>query len=274
MHWQITFPGFSKISRASRLGVMAASLNCGRAKEKKMRKSTFMLLLGLILLASTLQHQAAFAGTSAEKLYADPVNGQSIYSEGKGNAAACQGCHGKKALGNDASGAPRLANIGQIYTLKQLAEFATDKRIAFGAGATMNGISKALNEQDRRDLVVYLDSLDYEIDSSDLKALAPKKGNVGDPKKGRRIVTKGIKGLVPACQNCHGLSGRPSNVPAIHQQKFVYIVNQLNSFRDGNRTNDPVAKDGGIMRGIAKKLTDENIADIAAFLSTLRSLTP
>ncbi len=138
----------------------------------------------------------------------------------------------------------------------------------------MNGIAKALSEQDRRDVAAYLDSLQYETESSDLKALAADGTKVGDPNKGILIVTKGIKPLVPACQDCHGFSGRAPNIPAIHQQKYVYLVNQLNSFRDDSRANDPMVDKFGIMRRIAKKLSDENIADIAAFLSTVQSMTP
>jgi len=239
-----------------------------------MRKSAFMFLSWLMLAAATLQHQAVFAEDAIANIRADIANGQTIYNEGKGDATACAGCHGEKALGMDAMGAPRLANIGQIYVAKQLTDFAADTRIAAGMGAAMNAIAKALSEQDRRDVAAYLDSLQYETEPSDLKALAADGTKVGDPNKGMLIVTKGIKPLVPACQDCHGFSGRAPLIPAIHQQKYVYLVNQLNSFRDGSRSNDQEIYKVGIMRGIAKKLSDENIADIAAYLSTVTSLTP
>lgn len=221
-----------------------------------------------------LQPWAVFAGDAVEKIRADVANGQTIYNEGIGEAPACQNCHGKKALGNDAMSAPRLANIGLTYVLKQLVDFATNKRTASGTGGTMNDVSKALNEQDRRDVAAYLDSLEYEVEPSNLESLSPDGAQVGNPKIGKVIVSKGIKRLVAACQNCHGLGGRDRNVPAIHRQKFVYLVNQLNSFRNGSRTNDPTAYNTGIMRRIAKKLTDENIADIAAYLSTLPRTAP
>ncbi|MGA7750747.1 MAG: c-type cytochrome [Gallionella sp.] len=239
-----------------------------------MRKSTFLLLSWLTLSAVTLKSRVVFAADAPANLRADVANGQTIYNEGKGDATACGGCHGEKALGMDAMAAPRLANIGQIYVLKQLDEFASGKRTASGGGAAMNDIAKALNEQDRRDVAAYLDSFEYETEPSDLKALAADGGKVGNPKAGKIIVTKGIKPLVPACQDCHGFSGRAPNIPAIHQQKYVYLVNQLNSYRDSSRTNDRSVDKTGIMRGIAKKLSDENIADIAAYLSTVTSLTP
>lgn len=239
-----------------------------------MRKSTFMFSSWLMLSAVTLQSQAVFAGDAAANIRADVAIGQTIFNEGKGDAAACQGCHGEKALGNDGMGAPRLANIGQRYVIKQLTEFATDKRIAAGAGAAMTDFAKALNEQDRHDVAAYLDSLEYEMEPSDLKSLAADGTKVGNPEMGKAIVTKGIKGLVPACQDCHGFNGRAPHIPAINQQKFVYLVNQLSSFRDGSMANDPAVEKVGIMRRIAKLLTDENIADIAAFLSTAPRITP
>ena len=239
-----------------------------------MRNSTFMFLSWLMLSAATLQPRAVFAGDAVANIRADAANGQTIYNEGKGDATACAGCHGEKALGVDAMAAPRLANIGQIYVFKQLMDYAAGKRTDAGAGAAMNDIAKALNEQDRHDVAAYLDSFEYATESSDLKALAADGARIGNPDKGKIIMTKGIKPLVPACQDCHGFSGRAPNIPAIHQQKYVYLVNQMKNFRDGSRTNDQTVYKTGIMRGIVKKLSDENIADIAAYLSTVTSLTP
>ena len=239
-----------------------------------MRKSTFMFSSWLMLSAVMLQSQSVFAADAPANLRADVTKGQAIYNEGKGDATACAGCHGEKALGMDAMAAPRIANIGQIYVIKQLDDYAADKRISPGGGAAMTDVAKALSEQDRRDVAAYLDSVDYETEPSDLKALAADGVKVGDQKKGKIIMAKGIKPLVPACQDCHGFSGRAPNIPAIHQQKYVYLVNQLNTFRDGSRANDHTVYKVGIMRGIAKKLSDQNIADIAAYLSTVTDLTP
>jgi cytochrome c553 len=239
-----------------------------------MRKSTLMFLSWLMLSAVTLQSRAVFAADAAANIRVDVANGQTIYNDGKGDATACAGCHGEKALGMDAMSAPRLANIGQTYVLKQFIDYAAGNRNDAGMGTAMNGIARALNEQDRRDVAAYLDSLEYQTEPSDLKALATDGGKIGNPKKGQIIMTKGIKPLVPACQDCHGFSGRAPNIPAIHQQKYVYLVNQLTRYRDGSRTNDQKIYKDGIMRGISKKLSDENIADIAAYLSTVTSTTP
>lgn len=236
--------------------------------------SNYKFMLSSLLMLSVSILQSGMASAAEATVGINISNGQTIFNEGKGEAAACQGCHGEKALGNDGMGAPRLANIGQGYIIKQLTEFAADKRTPSGAGAAMNGFAKALNEQDRRDLAGYLNTLDYEIDPSDLKALATDGNKVGQPELGKAIVTQGIKGKLPPCQDCHGFNGRDPRFPAINQQKFVYLVNQLNSWRDDSRANDPTVDKVGIMRGIAKKLTDDDIANIAAFLSTAPRVSP
>jgi cytochrome c553 len=60
----------------------------------------------------------------------------------------------------------------------------------------------------------------------------------------------------------------------INQQKYVYLYNQLNNWRSDGRANDPMIGKTGIMRGIAKKLSDEDIENIAAFLSVAPRIEP
>jgi cytochrome c553 len=238
----------------------------------KMRKTKFMLSLQLMLAVSVLHLGTAYAGNDVSTNIA---NGEKIFTEGKGDAAACQGCHGEKALGNDAMGAPRLANIGIYYVNKQLNDFAADRRTPSGMGVVMNGFAKALTEQDRHDVAVYVNSLEYQIENSDLKALADSGGDpIGKPEPGKIIVTHGVNGKVPPCQDCHGFNGRAARFPMINQQRYVYLVNQLHNWRDDSRANDPEVDHVGIMRGIAKKLSDDDIRNIAAFLSTAPRISP
>ena len=233
-----------------------------------MYRSNFILPAILMLAANMVLMHSTAAVESAANVRADNANGQAIFDQGKGGAPACGGCHGEKGLGMDAMEAPRLANIGEQYLVKQLEDYASGKRTDPGGGAVMNDIAKALSAQDMLDVAAYSDTLEYVTDPSDLKALAADGRKIGNTKQGKTIMTRGIKGQVPACQDCHGLSGRASNIPAIHQQKYVYLLNQLKRYRDGGRSNDRVVMKAGIMRGIAKKLSDDNIADLAAYLST------
>jgi cytochrome c553 len=210
----------------------------------------------------------AFSGVAfAEEgaVTANVTNGKNIYENGKGdNVPACATCHGDKAMGMDAMGAPRLANIGYVYIVKQLTNFAEDKRKDLTMDQ-MNGIAKGLTEQDRRDLAAYEDSFPKSTEPSDLNALKADGTEVGETYKGQILVRYGIEGKVSACKSCHGFDGRGADpvYPKIGQQKYVYLVNQLTHWRDGSRANDPM----GQMQKIAQQLSDEDIRDAAAFLS-------
>jgi len=178
-------------------------------------------------------------------------------------------------------GTPRLANQGQAYIVKQLADFASDKRVPTGLGAAMNGFAKALSEQDHRDVAAYLSSITAKPELSDLQALKGMGQKVGKAYEGKVLVTYGVMakdhsaGAVPACQSCHQYNGRGAYpmFPMIGQQKYTYLVSQLHNWRanaqdlaNGHyaRTNDPEA----MMRAVAKNLTDDDIINVATFLAT------
>lgn len=236
-----------------------------------MRKSKFILSLQLMLAAGMFQLGAAYAGNDVSTNIA---NGEKIFTEGKGDASACQGCHGPTALGMDAMGAPRLANLGVYYIEKQLNDLANDRRIPSGMGAVMPGFAKALSEQDRHDIAVYVNSLEYQVENSDLESAAADADPPVDVAAGKQIVTHGVTGKVPPCQDCHGFNGRAARFPMINQQRYVYLVNQLHNWKDDSRANDPEVDGVGIMRGIAKKLSDADIQNIAGFLSTAPRVSP
>lgn len=234
-----------------------------------MRKSKFMsswlTVVATVFVSGMATAQAAGVNVS---------NGQSIFTNGKGDAAACSSCHGDNAQGNDAMGAPRLANIGYGYVVKQLSDFANDKRMPGGVGAVMPGFAKALSEQDRRDVAAYVNSLKTEPELSDMKALAEEGQAIGDKARGGAIAVHGTS-KVSACSSCHGFNGRGVDpvFPKIGQQKYVYLVNQLHNWRANQsdidagvmaRTNDPA----GMMRAIARNLSDQDILDVATFMSS------
>jgi cytochrome c553 len=211
----------------------------------------------------------AFSGASfAEEgtVTANVTNGKKIYENGKpeANVPACATCHGDKAMGNDSMGAPRLANVGYVYIVKQLTDFSEDKRKDLTMDQ-MNGIAKGLSAQDKRDLAAYENSFPRESELSNLKELKDGGTQVGEAYLGQVLVRYGAIGKVPACQSCHGFNGRGADpiYPKIGQQKYVYLVNQLTHWRDDSRANDPI----GQMRKVAKNLTDDDIKNAAAFLS-------
>lgn len=199
----------------------------------------------------------------------DLNNGKKIFTEGKGTVPACNSCHGPEGLGDDNMGTPRIA--GQFYTFlhKQLEDYASDKRTDTTM-FIMNANAKGLTEQDRKDVATYLASLRKKGDTktSNLEELKAAGIAVGLPHKGKSLVHWGgnDKGIT-ACYSCHGFNGMgaPPVFPMIGQQRYVYLVNQLKKWRDGSRTNDPK----GAMQAVARKMSDEDINNAAAYLSTV-----
>lgn len=66
------------------------------------------------------------------------------------------------------------------------------------------------------------------------------------------------------CAGCHGAAGISNNPlwPNLASQKEAYLVKQMKAFRDGNRA-DPM------MAPMAKPLSDDDIANLAAYYSSL-----
>ena len=71
-------------------------------------------------------------------------------------------------------------------------------------------------------------------------------------------------GKVAMCIGCHGIPGYQASFPEVHKvpkmagQSAGYIASALEAYRKGDR-NHPS------MRGIAQSLTDQDIADVAAY---------
>ena len=82
----------------------------------------------------------------------------------------------------------------------------------------------------------------------------------GDAERGRQ--------LSYTCQGCHGMTGYknayPSfKVPKIAGQSSQYLSQALHGYRDNQRYHPT-------MRAQAQSFSEQDIADIAAFLSTLK----
>jgi cytochrome c553 len=81
-----------------------------------------------------------------------------------------------------------------------------------------------------------------------------------DPVEGDAAAGKKIAGQ---CRTCHGIDGY-ANIPIaphIGGEQASYIRNQLTAFRDGTRTHE-------MMTIVAKMLTDQQIADVAAWYAS------
>jgi cytochrome c553 len=89
-------------------------------------------------------------------------------------------------------------------------------------------------------------------------ALAASATHAADPAAGKaKYETTCI-----ACHGANGVSIAPI-YPNVAGQKEEYLVAQMKAFRDGSRQNP-------IMAPMAKGLTDTDIANISAYLATLK----
>lgn len=77
---------------------------------------------------------------------------------------------------------------------------------------------------------------------------------------------KAAENKVAMCIGCHGIPGYKATfpevypVPMIGGQSAKYIESALNAYKKGERNNPS-------MRGIAASLSDQDIADVAAYYS-------
>ncbi len=74
--------------------------------------------------------------------------------------------------------------------------------------------------------------------------------------------------LTYTCQGCHGIVGYKNaypnfHVPRIGGQSAEYLTNALTEYRNGNRKHPT-------MQAQSQSFSDQDIADIAAFLSTVK----
>ncbi|MDQ6953568.1 MAG: c-type cytochrome [Mariprofundaceae bacterium] len=237
-----------------------------------------MLISAAMLLTVSWMAPSSMAG----EVIGNPDKGRVIFESGVGdNVPACAGCHGTGGLGADDMGTPRLAYQVQKYIWKQLEDFASDKRMD-NTMYQMNDIAKALSEEQRRDVAAYVHTLRTPFLGSDLNQMIADGDKVGVGYKGQILVEYGIPSRgIPACMSCHGFHGRSAGnlFPAIGGQRYVYLKHELEAFRaghdtpssedDASRDNDPMA----IMRNVAFRLTDEDIANVATFLTATKATT-
>ena len=75
---------------------------------------------------------------------------------------------------------------------------------------------------------------------------------------------------IPSCAACHSPSGHgnsPAAYPALAGQNYEYLVNQLENFKSGQRSNDPA----GMMRDIAERMSDKEIEAVSTYIKYMGS---
>lgn len=194
-------------------------------------------------------------GVAALAQAQSPDPGQ-LANSGADGLAACASCHG--AQGEGMAAMPRLAGINAAYLRKQLDDFANGSR----EHALMSPIAKAMSPATREAMAAYYGAMS-------LPAPAPP----GDDHPGARVAKRGAWDRnVPGCVQCHGPGGRGVGeaFPPIAGQTAAYLSAQLEAWKAGQRSNDPI----GLMQAAARGLTSEEIRDVADYFSRLPMQAP
>jgi cytochrome c553 len=159
---------------------------------------------------------------------------------------ACAACHG--ADGNSSNELwPSLAGQTARYLYLELRDFKEGRR----SDPVMSAIAQTLSRDDMFNLAAYY------------SAQAPRPSTYKtDPdriERGKAVAASSL------CTMCHlgGFSGQ-NEIPRVADQQFQYIVKQLKDFRERRRTND-----GGNMTAYTKTLSDDDILNLANYITDL-----
>jgi cytochrome c553 len=172
----------------------------------------------------------------------------------------CAACHA--ADGNSAIAAnPKLAGQFPEYLHKQLVNFKPrGGKKAERDNAVMAGMVASLSDGDMRDVAAYYASQKLRPAAAGSRELAA---------QGQKLWRGGnAASSVPACAGCHGPDGAgiPSQFPRLAGQFAEYVEAQLKLFRASGRANDP----NGMMRGVAARMSDQEIKAVAEYAAGLR----
>jgi len=184
-------------------------------------------------------------------------------ADGATKSAICSSCHGPN--GNSVNPEwPRLAGQSAVYIAEQLRLFRSGVR----DNPIMKPLTAGLSDQDISDLAVY-----YEAQTP--------AGLEADPsywQAGEALYLRGDRAHeIPACVACHGPVGRgnlAAGYPALRAQQAVYVVKQLNDYASGARYSaaNPAqaSRNGVMMLTLARRLTPEQIRDVASYVQGMR----
>ncbi len=175
-------------------------------------------------------------------------------------AAYCQTCHALSAQGfRGSSPMPRLAGQQPEYLKTQLQAFIEHRRVNPVMGNVAHVLSPAM-----------VDALTTHFLNLNPEPLG------GAPKdhlaEGEKIYKEGVPSAeIPACESCHGADAKgQGEMPRLAGQLNDYVINKLTNWAKERGQNPAKPDNSAIMQPIASKLTPEQIAAVAAYVSYLK----
>ncbi len=180
----------------------------------------------------------------------NPESFTRAYEAGRERATLCSYCHGID--GNSVrDGVPNLAGQNPLYLWTQIDHFASGRRRNF----VMQALAKGFSHEDKLNLAIYFSA----------NKVHPQKADPGRAKKGGTLYGH-------RCAVCHGDLARGNKKFArLAGQKQAYLEKNLRRFR--MNANKPYGSTDAVrrskrMEAVARLLTDDEIVDVAAFLSS------
>ncbi|MCP0914725.1 MULTISPECIES: c-type cytochrome [Legionella] len=177
------------------------------------------------------------------------------YQDGEAKAAACVACHGAKGISTNPQW-PSLAGQHAGYLAKQLRDY---KQASTRNSPIMAPIVAKLSDQDIEDLAVYYSKLPLPEGQTPQRFIA----------RGEQLYRGGdFKSHITACIACHGPRGTgnaQAGFPVLSGQQAVYTMQQLQAFKDNQRSNDF----NEIMRDISVRMSKEDMEAVAYYVAGL-----
>jgi cytochrome c553 len=181
-------------------------------------------------------------------------------ARGKEIYATCVPCHGADGSGNQAVGAPNIAGLPKWYVQGELEKFQKRERgvEAFDTvGLRMRSMSRTLNlPGDVESVAEYVSTLPRNPLPATIR------GNAAAGKATFQL-----------CSACHGADARGNQTvgaPPLFDQADWYLERQLHQFKKGWRGKDPRDIQGGTMQPITLSLDDNAMANVVAYIQTLK----
>jgi len=177
-------------------------------------------------------------------------------------APPCEACHGAHGEGMAAAHVPRLAGQSAGYLLKQLNDYAQGTR----DNPIMRNFAKALSEKQRVEFAAR-----YAAMSAPFTAQTTPFNEV-QLARGHQLAFQGSEAKrVQACDSCHGPDGVGVDfaAPYLAGQSAEYLASAIKAFQQGTRKNDA----GELMRSVAQRLDDADIAAVTGYYATQGTAT-
>ena len=171
----------------------------------------------------------------------------------------CSPCHGESAVGGgvvpDLRGSPFIA-VDAWYNI------VLDGALKEGGMAPFGSVLDRAQATAIRDYVIHRAHEDASTATTTTRQ--------PDPNRGAVIVAQGTSSGAPACAQCHAFTGGSDSsgaFPRIAGQSAAYLSEQLRDFGSGVRAN-------ALMTPIAKALSPDDIADVAAYYASVEASFP